>query len=81
MKFLDTVPGKFEFIFTPTHSSWLNMIEMFFSKIARSFLRHIRVNSKEELKQRIYQGIEEINQEPVVFNWKYKMEEEKIETT
>jgi len=81
MKFLDTVPGKFEFVFTPTHGSWLNMIEMFFSKIARSFLRHIRVESKAELKQRIYQGIEEINQEPVVFKWKYKIEEEEIETT
>ena len=80
MKFLDTVPGKFEFVFTPTHGSWLNMIEMFFSKIARSFLRHIRVESKAELKQRIYQGIEEINQEPVVFKWKYKIEEEEIET-
>ena len=34
-------PGRFEFIFTPKHGSWLNMIEMFFSKIARSFLRHI----------------------------------------
>ncbi len=80
MKFLDTIPGKFEFVFTPTHGSWLNMIEMFFSKIARSFLRHIRVDSKEELVQRIYQGIEEINQEPVVFRWKYKMEDEKIAT-
>lgn len=81
MKFLESVPGKFEFVFTPTHGSWLNMIEMFFSKISRSFLRQIRVESKDELKQRIYQGIEEINQEPVVFKWKYKMEEEKIETT
>ncbi len=80
MKFLETVPGKFEFVFTPTHGSWLNMIEMFFSKITRSFLRHMRVESKAELKQRIYQGIEEINQEPVVFKWKYKIEEEKIET-
>jgi transposase len=80
MRFLDTVPGKFEFVFTPTHGSWLNMIEMFFSKIARSFLRHIRVESKAELKQRIYQGIEEINQEPVVFRWKYKIEEDEIET-
>ncbi|MFA5453508.1 MAG: hypothetical protein WC248_08040, partial [Candidatus Methanomethylophilaceae archaeon] len=69
----------FEFVFTPTHGSWLNMIEMFFSKITRSFLRHIRVESKAELKQRIYQGIEEINQEPVVFKWKYKIEEEEIE--
>ncbi len=81
MKFLESVPGKFEFVFTPTHGSWLNMIEMFFSKISRSFLRQIRVESKEELKQRIYQGIDQINQEPVVFKWKYKMEEEEVEIT
>jgi transposase len=68
-------PGRFEFVFTPKHGSWLNMIEMFFSKIARSFLRHIRVDSKKELMERIYQGIKEMNQEPVVFRWKYKMEE------
>lgn len=80
MKFLESVPGKFEFIFTPTHGSWLNMIEMFFSKISRSFLRQIRVDSKDELKQRIYQGIHAINEEHVVFKWKYKMEEGKVET-
>ena len=68
-------PGRFEFIFTPKHGSWLNMIEMFFSKITRSFLRHIRVKSKKELVDRIYQGINEINEEPVVFKWKYKMED------
>ncbi|MEO6000580.1 MAG: IS630 family transposase [Chitinophagaceae bacterium] len=70
-----TRPGRFEFVFTPKHGSWLNMIEMFFSKVARSFLRHIRVESKEELVERIYQGIEEINKDPVIFRWKYKMEE------
>ena len=73
--FLKTIPDRFEFVFTPKHGSWLNMIEMFFSKITRSFLRHIRVGSKEELIDRIYKGIEEINQEPVIFRWKYKMEE------
>jgi transposase len=80
MKFLESIPGKFEFIFTPTHGSWLNMIEMFFSKISRSFLRQIRVDSKDELKRRIYQGIHAINEDPVVFKWNYKMEEEKVET-
>ena len=74
-KFLSTVPNRFEFIFTPKHGSWLNMIEMFFSKIARSFLRHIRVESKEELIERIYKGIDEMNQEPVIFKWKYKLDE------
>jgi len=51
------------------------MIEMFFSKVARSFLTHIRVESKEELINTIYQGIQEINKDPVIFRWKYKMEE------
>ena len=70
-----TKAGRFEFIFTPKHGSWLNMIEMFFSKVARSILRNIRVTTKQELIERIYQGIAEINKDPVVFRWKYKMEE------
>lgn len=68
-----TKPGRFEFVFTPKHGSWLNMIEMFFSKISRSFLRYIRVADKKELAERIYQGIDEMNEEPVIFRWKYKM--------
>lgn len=74
-KYLLTKPSRFEFVFTPKHGSWLNMIEMFFSKITRSFLRHIRVGSKQELVKRIYQGLEEINKTPVVFRWKYKLDE------
>ncbi|MEM8939989.1 MAG: IS630 family transposase [Bacteroidota bacterium] len=71
-------PGRFDVVFTPKHGSWLNMIELFFSKIARSFLRHIRVESKKELIDRIYQGIQAINEEPVIFRWKYKMDETNI---
>jgi transposase len=74
-KWLLTKHGRFDFVFTPKHGSWLNMIEMFFSKISRSFLRDIRVENKQELIKRIYLGIEEINKEPVIFRWKYKMEE------
>ncbi|MCF6158383.1 MAG: IS630 family transposase, partial [wastewater metagenome] len=75
MQYLKTNPNRFDFIFTPKHGSWLNMIEIFFSKIARSFLRHIRVNTKNELVERIYQGIRQINEEPVIFKWRYKMDE------
>ena len=74
-KFLEGKPGRFEFVFTPTHGSWLNMIESFFSKMTRQMLRGIRVCSKEELKERIYQYFNEINEVPVVFHWKYKMDE------
>ena len=48
-EYLNTVPGRFEFVFTPTHGSWLNMIEGFFSKMTRQMLTGIRVESKEEL--------------------------------
>jgi len=72
--FLSTLPNRFEFIFTPTHGSWLNLIESFFGKMARTLLRGIRVKSKEELKTRIEMYLREVNEEPVVFRWKYKLE-------
>jgi transposase len=69
MAYLGTRPGRFEYVHTPKHGSWLNLIECAFSKMARTFLRHIRVKSKDELKRRILQGIAEINASPVVFRW------------
>src|SRR5882724_435259 len=68
-------PGRFEFTFTPKHGSWLNLIEGFFSKFARSVLRHIRVASKHELKQRIMTGIDDVNRHPVIHTWSYKLTE------
>jgi transposase len=65
--------GRFEFTFTPKHGSWLNLIEGFFSKFARSVLRHIRVTSKHELKQRIMAAIDDINRHPVIHTWSYKL--------
>jgi len=73
--YLDTVPGRFLFVFTPAHGSWLNLIENQFSKMTRTMLRGIRVASKAELIGRIHQYFEEINATPVVFRWKYKMDE------
>jgi transposase len=65
--YLDTVPGRFLFVFTPTHGSWLNLIENQFSKMTRTMLRGIRVASKQELIDRIHQYFAEINAAPVVF--------------
>jgi transposase len=65
--------GRFEFTFTPTHGSWLNLVEGFFSKLARSVLRHIRVASKQELKERIIAAINDVNRHPVVHTWSYKL--------
>ena len=72
--YLASVPNRFEFVFTPKHGSWLNLIETFFSKMTRSFLRGIRVSGKAELKRRILKYLQEINKSPVVFRWSYNMD-------
>jgi transposase len=72
--FLATLPNRFEFTFTPKHGSWLNLIESFFGKMARTLLRGIRVASVEELKARIELYLKEVNETPVVFRWKYKLD-------
>ena len=46
-----------------------------YSKMTKQMLRGIRVNSKEELSKRIYQYFDEVNAEPVVFHWTYKLDE------
>ena len=75
-RFLDTMPkGRFKFVFTPKHVSWLNMIESFFSKMTKQMLRGIRVSTKKELVERIYQYFDEVNREPLSYHWKYKMDE------
>lgn len=67
--------GRFSFVFTPKHGSWLNLVEGFFSKMARSMLRHIRVASKTELKARIIAYLDELNRDPVIHSWTYKIGE------
>jgi len=66
--------GRFTFVFTPKHGSWLNLVEGFFSKMARSVLRHIRVASKDELKARILAYLDDLNREPVIHSWTYKID-------
>lgn len=65
---------RFVFIFTPKHASWLNIIEILFSKMTRSVLRGIRANSIEEYCKRIESYWEQLNQELVVFHWRYEIE-------
>ena len=73
--YLDLHPQRFEFVFTPKHGSWLNIVETMFSKMARTMLRGIRVASKLELIARIHLYYDEINADPVIFRWTYKMDE------
>lgn len=68
-KYISTVPGRFESVFTPKHASWLNLVEGFFSKMTKQMLKGVRVATKDELVRRIYKYFEEINAEPVVYKW------------
>ncbi|MBR1742415.1 MAG: IS630 family transposase [Lachnospiraceae bacterium] len=75
VEYLQTIPGRFEFVFTPKHASWLNLVEGFFSKMTKQMLRGIRVNSKQELEERIYKYFDEINADPVIYHWSWNLED------
>ena len=68
--YLATRPNRFCYVHTPTHGSWLNLVETLFGKMSRTFLRGMRVASWEELRERILKGIDEINAAPVVHRWR-----------
>lgn len=73
--YIATVPGRFEFVFTPKHASWLNLVESFFSKMTKQMLRNIRVETKDELVTRIYKYFDEINETPVVYHWAWNLDD------
>ena len=50
------------------------MIESFFGKMTKQMLKGIRVNTKQELEDRIYKYFDEVNADPVVYHWTYKLD-------
>ncbi len=74
-RYLASRPQRFQFVFIPKHGSWLNLVENLFSKMARTMLREIRVGTKQELIDRIHLYFQETNSAPVIFRWKYKLDE------
>jgi transposase len=77
-RYLAGKPQRFEFVFVPKHGSWLNLAENLFSKMARTMLREIRVATRQELIDRIHLYFQEVNAAPVIFRWRYKMDEVSI---
>ncbi len=71
---LPPVPGTFDRIYRD-FGSWLNLIECFFARMAKTVLRGIRVASKEELAARIRLFLSEVNRTPVQYRWKYGLDE------
>lgn len=69
-RYLASKPNRFRYVHTPKHGSWLNLAETLFGKMAHTFLRQIRVQSWQELHDRILKGVAEINAAPVIHRWK-----------
>ena len=66
--------GPFHLCVHPKHGSWLNLVEGFFSKMARSMLRGIRFASKDELKARILVYLDDLNRDPVIHRWTHTID-------
>jgi transposase len=73
--YLGTRPNRFEFVFTPKHGSWLNLVKRFFAKLTRQCLRHLRVDSLEEFDTRLLQYLDQLNRDPVPFRWRATAED------
>jgi|SRR5580658_3658256 len=68
--FLETHPHV-HLHFTPTYSSWLNQVELWFSKIERDFIARGIFTSKRDLARKIMRYIEHYNGSAKPVNWKY----------
>ena len=53
MSYLATRPNRFVYVYTPKRGSWLNLVETLSGKMARTFLRQMRVGSWQDMKERI----------------------------
>jgi hypothetical protein len=64
---------RFEFIFTPKAASWLNMIEIEFSALARLCLNR-RIPTIAELEQELMALIKERNDKQIKINWQFSIQ-------
>src|SRR5487761_1705442 len=58
--------------YTPTHASWLNQVELFFSILERRLLRRGEFSSTDELGDRIIAFIKDYNRRAAPFRWTYE---------
>ena len=70
--FLNDARHRIQFIYTPTHTSWLNQIEIWFSILVRRALKRGNFESLEALRERILAFIDYYNQTAKPFQWTYK---------
>jgi transposase len=69
-RFLEAHPNV-HFHFTPTYSSWLNQVELWFSKIERDLIHRGIFKSVKDLARRLRRYIEQYNRDPKPIKWRY----------
>ena len=57
--------------FTPTYSSWLNQVELWFAKIERDVIARGVFTSIADLKRKLMRYIRRYNEQPKPVKWKY----------
>jgi transposase len=62
-------PPRIVVHFTPVHCSWMNQVEQWCSLVQRKRMRIVDVDSKDHLREKIAQCIQEWNQQAHPFNW------------
>ena len=60
---------RVHFHFVPTYTSWLNLVERFFSELSTRQLKRLAVNSVDDLIDAITRYIDHRNQQPTPFTW------------
>ena len=68
---LEGHPGRSGTVSAPRHGSWPDVTGGFFGKMARQVLRHIRVRSLDELRERIELYLREADASPVPRRWRW----------
>jgi len=55
---------------TPTNSSWLNLIESYFASLQRTALHNTDYKTPQEIEQGLHRGTEYLNENPQPYKWK-----------
>lgn len=69
------------FHFTPTYSSWLNQVELWFSKVERDVIARGVFTSVKDLSKKLLRYIRQYNRDAKPFRWKYSDPSRRIKDT